>query len=62
MRGMGGEGSVVTDEGGISSLVVTGASTKEVDSMFGLSMESIPVSGLGLSILEIKPDDTEELC
>ncbi|GJR35614.1 retrovirus-related pol polyprotein from transposon TNT 1-94 [Tanacetum coccineum] len=47
-RGMGGGGSVVTDEGGMTT--------------FRLRMESIPVSGLGLSMLEMKPDDTEELC
>ncbi|GKG20966.1 hypothetical protein Tco_0380767, partial [Tanacetum coccineum] len=60
--GLGGGGSVVTDEGCISSLVITGTSTREVDSVFRLRMESIPVSGLRLSILEMKPDDTEELC
>ncbi|GKF41170.1 hypothetical protein Tco_0124512, partial [Tanacetum coccineum] len=30
--------------------------------VFKLRMESMPVSGLGLSMLEMKPDDTEELC
>ncbi|GKG24781.1 hypothetical protein Tco_0395409, partial [Tanacetum coccineum] len=55
---MGGGGSVVTDEGGISTFEVTGTSTREVDSVFRLRMESIPVSGLGLSMLEIKPNDT----
>ncbi|GJV79713.1 hypothetical protein Tco_1515583 [Tanacetum coccineum] len=34
---------------------------REVDSVFRLRMESILVSGLGLSMLEMKPDDTEEL-
>nr|GFC65909.1 hypothetical protein [Tanacetum cinerariifolium] len=61
MKGIGGGGIVVTD-GGISSLVVTRTSTREVDLMFKLRMESIPASGIGLSMLEIKPDDTEELC
>ncbi|GKD08601.1 hypothetical protein Tco_1188286 [Tanacetum coccineum] len=37
-------------------------STREVDSVLRLNIESIPVSGLGLSMLETKPDDTEELC
>ncbi|GKC92885.1 hypothetical protein Tco_1158327 [Tanacetum coccineum] len=46
-------------EGGISIFVVIGTSTREVDSVFRLRMESIPVSGLGLSMLEMKPDDTE---
>ncbi|GJU61269.1 hypothetical protein Tco_1243104 [Tanacetum coccineum] len=61
-RGMGGGGSVVTDEGGISTFDVTGTSIIEVDSLFILRMESIPVSGLRLSMFEMKPDDTEELC
>ncbi|GJS03597.1 hypothetical protein Tco_0320105 [Tanacetum coccineum] len=62
MKGIGGGGSVVTDEGGISTFIVMGTSTKEVDLVFRLRIESIPVFGLGLSMLEIKLDDTEELC
>ncbi|GJX10799.1 hypothetical protein Tco_0200658, partial [Tanacetum coccineum] len=50
------------DEGGISTFVVMGTSTREVDSLFRLRIESIHVYGLGLSMLEMKPDDTEELC
>ncbi|GJV08729.1 hypothetical protein Tco_1346385 [Tanacetum coccineum] len=62
MRGVGGGGRVVADNRGGSRKVVTRASTSEVDSMFRLNKESIPVSGLGLSMFETKPDDTEELC
>ncbi|GJR96038.1 hypothetical protein Tco_0268212 [Tanacetum coccineum] len=55
--GMGGGGSGVTDEGGISTFMETGTSTRDVDSVFRLRMESIPVSGLGLIMFEMKPDD-----
>ncbi|GJS25864.1 hypothetical protein Tco_0486484 [Tanacetum coccineum] len=62
MRGMGGGGSVVADKRGVAAIVVTETSTREVDSVLRLNIESIPVSGMGLSMLEMKPDDTEELC
>ncbi|GKA54648.1 hypothetical protein Tco_0753597 [Tanacetum coccineum] len=62
MRGMVGGGSVVIDERCVSAIVVTRTSTREVDSVLRLNIESIPVSGLGWSMLETKPDDTEELC
>ncbi|GKB69227.1 hypothetical protein Tco_0930639, partial [Tanacetum coccineum] len=35
---------------------------EEIDPVFRLRMESIPVSGLGLSMFEMKPDEIEELC
>ncbi|GKG12264.1 hypothetical protein Tco_0346501, partial [Tanacetum coccineum] len=54
MRGVGGGGRVI-------AIVVTGTSTNEVDSVLRLNIESIPVSGQELSMLETKPDDTEEL-
>ncbi|GKC90987.1 hypothetical protein Tco_1151636, partial [Tanacetum coccineum] len=62
MRGVGGEGRVIADNRGGLAKVVTRTSTSEVDSVFILSKESIPVSGLGLSMFEMKPNDTEELC
>ncbi|GKE83415.1 hypothetical protein Tco_1557157 [Tanacetum coccineum] len=62
MRGMGGGGSVVADKRGVSAIVVTRTSTKEADSVLRLNIESIPVSGLGLSMLVTKPYDTKELC
>ncbi|GKD80728.1 hypothetical protein Tco_1347567 [Tanacetum coccineum] len=62
MRGVGGEGRVVTDKRGGSTIVLTGTSISKVDSVLRLNIESIPVSRLGLSMLETKPDDTEELC
>ncbi|GJT41581.1 hypothetical protein Tco_0941446, partial [Tanacetum coccineum] len=61
MRVIGGGGIVVAEEGGISIVVETGTSTIEVDSVFRLRMESIPVSGFGLSMFEMKPDDKKEL-
>ncbi|GJS25496.1 putative reverse transcriptase domain-containing protein [Tanacetum coccineum] len=51
MRGIGGGGSVVADERGVSAIVVTETSTREVDSALRLNIESILVSGLGLSML-----------
>ncbi|GJW66004.1 hypothetical protein Tco_0117888 [Tanacetum coccineum] len=62
MRGVGGGGRVVADTRGGSTIVVTGTSTSEVSSVLRVNIESIPVSGMGLSMLETKPDDTEELC
>ncbi|GJU43459.1 hypothetical protein Tco_1200725 [Tanacetum coccineum] len=62
MRGVGGRGRVIVDKRGSSAIVVTGTSISEVDSVLRLNIESIPISGLGLSMLETKPDDTEELC
>ncbi|GJS92188.1 hypothetical protein Tco_0774824 [Tanacetum coccineum] len=62
MRGVGDGGRVVVDKKGGSTIVVTGTSISKVDSVLRLNIESIPVSGLGLSMLETKPDDTEELC
>ncbi|GKD76078.1 hypothetical protein Tco_1334360, partial [Tanacetum coccineum] len=62
MRETGGGGIVVAKEGGISTFVETRTSTREVDSVFRLRMESIRVSGLGLSMFKMKSDDTEELC
>ncbi|GJY35937.1 hypothetical protein Tco_0421315, partial [Tanacetum coccineum] len=62
MKGVGGGGSVVADERGVSAIVVIGTSTREVDSVLRLNIESIPISGLGLSMLETKLNDTEELC
>ncbi|GJR64858.1 hypothetical protein Tco_0010923 [Tanacetum coccineum] len=59
MRGVGGGGRVVVDRIGGSAIVVTGTSTREGDSV---NNESIPMSGLGLSMFETKPDDTKELC
>ncbi|GJR03332.1 putative nucleotidyltransferase, ribonuclease H [Tanacetum coccineum] len=56
MKGIGGGGSGVTDEGGISTFEVRGTSTKEVNSVFRLRMELIPVFRLGLSMFEMKPD------
>ncbi|GJR18591.1 hypothetical protein Tco_0967118 [Tanacetum coccineum] len=53
MRGMGGGGRVVTDERGVSAIVVTRTSTKEVNSMLRLNIETILVSGLGLSMYRI---------
>ncbi|GKG06982.1 hypothetical protein Tco_0329951, partial [Tanacetum coccineum] len=60
MRGVGGR--VVADKKGGSAVVVTGTSTSEVTSVLRLNIMSTLVSGLGLSMLEMKPDDTEELC
>ncbi|GJS53521.1 hypothetical protein Tco_0626883 [Tanacetum coccineum] len=62
MRGVGGGGRVVVDKRGGSTIVVTETSISKVDSVLRLNIESIPVSGLGLSMLETKADDTEELC
>ncbi|GKB74024.1 hypothetical protein Tco_0935436 [Tanacetum coccineum] len=62
IRGVGGGGRVVVDNRGGSAKVVTRTSTSEFDSVFRLNKDSIPVSGLGLSMFETKPDDTEELC
>ncbi|GJX96409.1 hypothetical protein Tco_0352207 [Tanacetum coccineum] len=61
MRGVGGGGRVVADRRGGSTIAVTGTSTSEVDSVLRLNIESIPVSGLGLSMFETKADDTEDL-
>ncbi|GKG02886.1 hypothetical protein Tco_0310522, partial [Tanacetum coccineum] len=52
---------VVADKRGGSALVVTETSTSKVTSVLGVNIVSIHVSGLGLSMLETKPDDTEEL-
>ncbi|GKF17190.1 hypothetical protein Tco_0062108 [Tanacetum coccineum] len=60
IRGVGRR--VVADKRGGSALVVTRTSTSEVASVLGVNIVSIPVSGLDLSMLEMKPDDTEELC
>ncbi|GKF38356.1 hypothetical protein Tco_0118417, partial [Tanacetum coccineum] len=59
---VGGGGRFVTDKRGGSAIVVTGTSTSEVALVLRVNIKSIPVSGLGLSMLETKPDDTEELC
>ncbi|GKE56041.1 hypothetical protein Tco_1495226, partial [Tanacetum coccineum] len=61
MRGVGGGGRVVADTKGGSAIVVAETSTSEVASMLRVNMESILVSSLKLSMLETKPDDTEEL-
>ncbi|GKG18380.1 hypothetical protein Tco_0372678, partial [Tanacetum coccineum] len=61
MRGVGGGGRIVADKRGGSTIVVTKTFTSEVDLVLRLNMESIHVSGLGLSMLETMPDDTEEL-
>ncbi|GKE06335.1 hypothetical protein Tco_1398353 [Tanacetum coccineum] len=61
MRGVGGGGRVVADTRGGSAIVVTRTSTSEVALVLRVNINSIPVSGLGLSMLETKPDDTEEL-
>ncbi|GKC41432.1 hypothetical protein Tco_1059154 [Tanacetum coccineum] len=61
IRGVGSRGRVVADTRGGSAIVVTGTSTSEVASVLRANIESIPVSGLGLSMLEIKSADTEEL-
>ncbi|GKE77467.1 hypothetical protein Tco_1543587, partial [Tanacetum coccineum] len=58
-RGVSGGGRVVANTRGGSAIVVTRTSTSEVASV--LNIESIPVSSLGLSMLEMKLDDTEEL-
>ncbi|GKB82723.1 hypothetical protein Tco_0949618 [Tanacetum coccineum] len=60
MRGVGGGGRVVANTRGSSAIVMTETSTSEVALV--LNIESIPVSGLGLSMLDTKPDDTAELC
>ncbi|GJW18649.1 hypothetical protein Tco_0026085 [Tanacetum coccineum] len=52
-------GRVVANTRGGSAIVVTETSTSEVASV--LNIKSILVSGLGLSMLETKLDDTEEL-
>ncbi|GKA74236.1 hypothetical protein Tco_0780538 [Tanacetum coccineum] len=57
IRGVGGGGRVVVDKRGGSALIVTGTSTSEVDLVLRLNKESIPVSGLGLSML-----DNEKAC
>ncbi|GJT55709.1 hypothetical protein Tco_0990763, partial [Tanacetum coccineum] len=62
MRGVGGGGRVVADTRGGSAIVVTETSTSEVASVLRVNIESRLVSGLGLSMLETKLDDTEELC
>ncbi|GJX42778.1 hypothetical protein Tco_0257768 [Tanacetum coccineum] len=61
MRGVGGGGRVLDKRGG-SAIVVTRTSISEVDLVLRLNIELMHVSGLGLSMLEMKPDDTEELC
>ncbi|GJT93947.1 hypothetical protein Tco_1082792 [Tanacetum coccineum] len=61
IRGVGGRGKVVADTRGGSAIVVTGTSTSEVALVLRVNIESIPVSGLRLSMLETKPDDTKEL-
>ncbi|GJX23629.1 hypothetical protein Tco_0228074 [Tanacetum coccineum] len=61
MRGVGGGGRVVADTSGGSAIVVTRTSTSEVASVLRVNIESIPVSGLGLSMLECKADGTEDL-
>ncbi|GKF05888.1 hypothetical protein Tco_0036556 [Tanacetum coccineum] len=58
MRGVGGK--VVADKRGGSAIMVTETSTSKVPSVLRVNIMSIPVSGLGLSMLETKPDDTEE--
>ncbi|GJZ03640.1 hypothetical protein Tco_0536915 [Tanacetum coccineum] len=62
MRGVGDGGRVVADTRGGSAIVVTRTSTSEVALVLRVNIKSIPVSVLGLSMLEMKPDDTEELC
>ncbi|GKD53866.1 hypothetical protein Tco_1287253, partial [Tanacetum coccineum] len=62
MRGVGSGGRVVVDKRGGLAIVVTRTYISEVDLVLRLNIESIPVSGLGLSMLEMKPDDTKELC
>ncbi|GKC77702.1 hypothetical protein Tco_1128476 [Tanacetum coccineum] len=57
MIGVGGGGRVVADTRGGSAVVVTGTSTSEVALVLRANIKSIPVSGLGLSMLETKPDD-----
>ncbi|GKG00126.1 hypothetical protein Tco_0301816 [Tanacetum coccineum] len=52
MRGVGGGGRVVVDKRGGLTIVVTRKSISEVDSVLRLNIESIPVSGLGLRMLE----------
>ncbi|GJW92774.1 hypothetical protein Tco_0172446 [Tanacetum coccineum] len=61
MKGVGGRGRVVVNKRGGLAIVVTGTSISEVDSVLRLNIESIPVFGLGLSMLVTIPDDTEEL-
>ncbi|GKE10232.1 hypothetical protein Tco_1413783, partial [Tanacetum coccineum] len=56
IRGVGGR--VVVDKRGGSALVVTRTSTSEVALVLGVNIVLIPVSRLGLSMLETKPDDT----
>ncbi|GKF67499.1 hypothetical protein Tco_0197178, partial [Tanacetum coccineum] len=51
MRGVGGGGRIVADNRGGSTIIVTRTSISEVDSVLRLNIESIPVSGLGLSML-----------
>nr|GFD49803.1 hypothetical protein [Tanacetum cinerariifolium] len=58
MIGMDGGGRVVADNRGGSAVVVAETSTRGVDS----KIESIPVSGLRLSMFETKRDETDELC
>ncbi|GJY21349.1 hypothetical protein Tco_0393915 [Tanacetum coccineum] len=58
-RGVGGGGRVVADTRGGSTIVVTRTSTSKVALVLRVNTESIHVSGLGLSMLETKPDDTE---
>ncbi|GKB04654.1 hypothetical protein Tco_0832849, partial [Tanacetum coccineum] len=62
IRGVGGGGRVIANTRGGSAIVVNRTSTSKVASVLRLNIESIHVSGLGLSMLETKPDDTEELC
>ncbi|GKG42739.1 hypothetical protein Tco_0477037, partial [Tanacetum coccineum] len=62
MIGVGGGGRVVADNRGGLAKVVTKTSISEVDLVLRLNRESIPVSRLGLSMFETKPNDTEELC
>ncbi|GKF95100.1 hypothetical protein Tco_0287835, partial [Tanacetum coccineum] len=62
IRGVGGGGRVIADKRGGSTIVVTRTSTIDVASVLTLKIESIPKSGLGLSMFETKPNDIEELC
>ncbi|GJS63191.1 hypothetical protein Tco_0677755 [Tanacetum coccineum] len=62
MRGVGGGGRVVADTRGGSTIVVTKTSISKVALVLRLNIKLIPVSGLWLSMLEMKPEDTEELC
>ncbi|GKG00956.1 hypothetical protein Tco_0305661 [Tanacetum coccineum] len=58
MRGVGGGGRVVADKRGGSLIVVIETSTSEVASVLIVNVESITISGMGLSMLDTKSDDT----